>query len=189
MGTGFVGSDRAVVGPADDRARRPRRRQPRRFHRRRRQRATSKFVDEPQQRTGGDGETDIEIVLPSLLLSRRRNDQRAARPHPAVRHVGRRARDLLGAAPNLRIRWNAPRRSRRARSAVQRSSSARESRCAHGTPVTIPFAVPLPEDAPPTAEAVHSSLVWFLEATLILLEVDPGHRNSAPSDSLVVNAP
>jgi hypothetical protein len=36
-----------------------------------------------------------------------------------------------------------------------------------GTPVTVPFAVPLPDDAPPTGEAVHSSLVWFLEATLM----------------------
>jgi hypothetical protein len=36
-----------------------------------------------------------------------------------------------------------------------------------GAPVTVPFAVPLPEDAPPTGEAVHSSLVWFLEATLM----------------------
>jgi hypothetical protein len=35
-----------------------------------------------------------------------------------------------------------------------------------GSPVTVPFAVPLPEDAPPTGAAVHSSLVWFLEATL-----------------------
>ena len=31
----------------------------------------------------------------------------------------------------------------------------------------MPFAVPLPDDAPPTGEAVHSSLVWFLEATLM----------------------
>jgi hypothetical protein len=27
--------------------------------------------------------------------------------------------------------------------------------------------VPLPADAPPTGEAVHSSLVWYLEATLM----------------------
>jgi hypothetical protein len=31
----------------------------------------------------------------------------------------------------------------------------------------VPFAVPLPEDAPPTGTAVHSTLVWFLEATLM----------------------
>jgi hypothetical protein len=32
--------------------------------------------------------------------------------------------------------------------------------------VTVPFSVPLPQDAPPTGAAVHSSLVWFLVATL-----------------------
>jgi hypothetical protein len=32
--------------------------------------------------------------------------------------------------------------------------------------VTVPFAVALPEDAPPTGTAVHSTLVWFLQATL-----------------------
>jgi hypothetical protein len=36
-----------------------------------------------------------------------------------------------------------------------------------GSPVTVPFALPLPADAPPTGEAVHSTLVGFLEATLI----------------------
>jgi hypothetical protein len=36
----------------------------------------------------------------------------------------------------------------------------------NGAPVSVPFAVPLPDDAAPTGEAVHSSLGWFLEATL-----------------------
>jgi hypothetical protein len=36
----------------------------------------------------------------------------------------------------------------------------------NGTPVTVPFAVPLPDDSPPTGTAVHSTLVWFLQATL-----------------------
>lgn len=51
--------------------------------------------------------------------------------------------------------------------AAKRSSWARESRCATALPVTVPFAVPLREHAPPTGAAVHSSLVWFLEATLM----------------------
>ena len=33
--------------------------------------------------------------------------------------------------------------------------------------MTVPFAVPSPEDAPPTGTAVHSTLVWFLKATLM----------------------
>lgn len=37
----------------------------------------------------------------------------------------------------------------------------------NGAPVTVQFPLPLPNDAPPTGSAVHSSLVWFLEATLM----------------------
>lgn len=36
-----------------------------------------------------------------------------------------------------------------------------------GNPVIVPFAVPLPADIAPTSDAVHSSLVYFLEATLM----------------------
>jgi hypothetical protein len=80
-------------------------------------------TDEPQQRINGDGETAVDIVLPTLL-------HRAGETSQVIK---------LGNGIPLR----------------------------NGTPVTVPFAVPSPEDAPPTAEAAHSSLVWFLEATLM----------------------
>jgi hypothetical protein len=54
--------------------------------------------------------------------------------------------------------------------------------------VTVPFAVPLPEDAPPTAEAVHSSLAWFLEATLRYSKWTQGIEQ-VRRPIVVVNAP
>jgi hypothetical protein len=54
--------------------------------------------------------------------------------------------------------------------------------------VTVPFAVPLPEDAPPTAEAVHSSLAWFLEATLSYSKWTQGIEQ-VRRPIVVVNAP
>ena len=61
-------ASRAVVGPADGRARRPRRRHPRRFHASSSAATISRLTDEPQRRTGGDGETDMDIVLPSTVF-------------------------------------------------------------------------------------------------------------------------
>ena len=61
-------------------------------------------------------------------------------------------------------------------------------RCATAHTVTVLFAVPLPEDAPPTAEAVHSSLVWFLEATLMYSKWTQGIEK-VRRQIVVVNAP
>lgn len=54
--------------------------------------------------------------------------------------------------------------------------------------MTVPFAVPLPSDAPPTGEAVHSSLVWFLEATLSYSKWTQGIEH-VRRQIVVVNAP
>jgi hypothetical protein len=54
--------------------------------------------------------------------------------------------------------------------------------------VTVPFAVPLPADAPPSGEAVHSSLVWFLEATLMYSKWTQGIEKVC-RQIVVVNAP
>ena len=52
----------------------------------------------------------------------------------------------------------------------------------------VPFAVPLPEDAPPTASAVHSSRVWFLGARLMYSEWTQGIEQ-VRRRIVVVNAP
>jgi hypothetical protein len=36
-----------------------------------------------------------------------------------------------------------------------------------GVPVVLPFEIPLPADAPPTAAAVHSSINWFVQARMM----------------------
>ena len=52
----------------------------------------------------------------------------------------------------------------------------------------MPFAVPLPEDAPPTGSAVHSSLVWFLETLLMNSKWTQGIEK-VRRQIVVVNAP
>ena len=58
-------------------------------------------TDEPQARTGGDGETDIDIVLPSLVFRAGDTINGSITLTPTRRHVRRRAQDLLGSPPNL----------------------------------------------------------------------------------------
>jgi hypothetical protein len=54
--------------------------------------------------------------------------------------------------------------------------------------VTVPFALSLPEGAPPAGEAVHSSLVWYLEATLMYSKWTQGIEK-VRRQIAVVNAP
>jgi hypothetical protein len=57
-----------------------------------------------------------------------------------------------------------------------------------GAPVSVPFALPLPVDAPPSGEAVHSSLVWFLEASMMYSKWTQGIEKMRRM-IVVVNAP
>jgi len=121
--------------------------------------------DEPQQRVGGDGETDVDIVLPSLTYRAGEtiNGSIVLTPHAdmsdgeIVIYWGHR----LISHPLVRTPAVGGGGKSGPTIKLGKGISLRS-----GTPVTVPFAVPLPEDAPPTAEAVHSSLVWFLQATL-----------------------
>jgi hypothetical protein len=122
-------------------------------------------TDEPQQRTAGDGETDIEIVLPSLVFSAGETISGSITLTPKA--------DMSDG--ELGIYWG---RKRISHPLVRTPAIAGGTKSGptiklgkgialrNGAPVTVPFAVPLPDDAPPTGEAVHSSLGWFLEATL-----------------------
>jgi hypothetical protein len=123
------------------------------------------FDDEPQQRTGGDGETGIEIMLPSLVFRAGDtiNGNIVLTPHTdmsdgeVVVYWGYR----LISHPLVRTPAIGGGGKSGPTIKLGKGISLR-----NGTPVTVPFAVPLPEDAPPTSTAVHSSLVWFLQATL-----------------------
>jgi hypothetical protein len=144
-------------------------------------------TDAPQARTGGDGETAIEIVLPSLIFRAGEtiNGSITLTPHADM------------SDGELAIYWG----RRRISHPLERTPAiaggtksgptiklGKEISLRNGTPVTVPFAVPLPEDAPPTGEAVHSSLVWFLEATLSYSKWTQGIEQ-VRRQIVVVNAP
>ena len=122
-------------------------------------------TDEPPQRTAGDGETEIEIVLPSLVFRAGGTINGSITLTPKT--------DMSDG--ELAIYWGRKRISHPLERTPAIAGGTRSGPTVKlgkgialraGTPVTVPFAVPLPEDAPPTGEAVHSSLVWFLESTL-----------------------
>jgi len=123
------------------------------------------FDDEPPARTGGDGETDIEIALPSLVFCAGEtiNGSIVLTPHAdmsdgeVVIYWGHR----LISHPLVRTPAIGGGGKSGPTIKLGKGIALR-----NGTPVTVPFAVPLPEDAPPTGTAVHSTLVWFLQATL-----------------------
>jgi hypothetical protein len=123
------------------------------------------ITDVPQERITGDGDTDVEIVLPSLVYRAGDtiNGSITLTPHTdmsdgdvGIYWVRRRISHPLVRTP-----------------AVEGGTKSGQTikvgngiRLTNGAPVTVPFAVPLPEDAPPTGTAVHSSLEWFLAAVL-----------------------
>jgi hypothetical protein len=122
-------------------------------------------TEEPQARTAGGGETDIDIVVPSLVF-------RAGETITGSITLTPRADMSDG---ELKIYWGHRRISHpleRTPAIAGGTRSGPSVKLGKGialranTPVTVPFTVPLPSDAPPTGEAVHSSLVWFVEATL-----------------------
>jgi hypothetical protein len=146
-----------------------------------------KVADAPLARTGGDGETEVDIVLPSpffragetingqitLTAQADMSDGELAIywGHRRISHPLERTPAIAGGTktgPTIKL---------------GKGISLRK-----GSPVTVPFAVPLPEDAPPTGEAVHSSLVWFLEATLTYSKWTQGIEQ-VRRQIVVVNAP
>jgi hypothetical protein len=58
-----------------------------------------------------------------------------------------------------------------------------------GAPVVLPFEIPLPTDAPPTATAVHSSLSWFVQARLMYAGFTGHMLERVRRPIVVVNAP
>ena len=57
------------------------------------------------------------------------------------------------------------------------------------TPVTVAFEMELPDDAPPTAAAVHSSINWYVHARLTYRDVDGQLPERVRRPITVVNAP
>jgi hypothetical protein len=148
--------------------------------------ADLQLVDEPQQRTGGHGDTDVDIVLSSLVFRAGEtiNGHIMLTPHTDMsdcelsiywgRHcvshplVRTPATGGTKTGPTVKLGKGIPLRN--------------------GSVVAVPFALPLPEDAPPTSEAVHSSMVWFVEATLMYSKWTQGIEK-VRDQIAVVNAP
>jgi hypothetical protein len=145
------------------------------------------IIDEPLRRTGGDGRTELDIVLPSLVYVAGQTISGSVTLTPTV--------DMSDA--ELGIYWAHSRishpleRSPAAAGGFTRGDVIKLGKgipLRQGAPVSVPFAVALPEDAPPTGQAVHSSLVWFLEASMMYSKWTQGIEKVRRM-IVVVNAP
>jgi hypothetical protein len=58
-----------------------------------------------------------------------------------------------------------------------------------GVPVVLPFEIPLPPDAAPTAAAVHSSINWFVQARMMYAGFTAHMLERVRRPIVVVNAP
>ena len=123
-------------------------------------------TDEPQRRVGGDGETELAIVLPSLIFR--------AGETITGNIVLTPQKDMSDG--ELGIYWayttlSHPLEKTPAAGGGYKSGDrvklGKGIPLRNGTPMSVPFALPLPADVPPTGSAVHSTLMWFLEATMM----------------------
>jgi hypothetical protein len=56
-------------------------------------------------------------------------------------------------------------------------------------PVVLPFEIPLPADAAPTAAAVHSSINWFVQARMMYAGFTGHMLERVRRPIVVINAP
>jgi hypothetical protein len=123
-------------------------------------------TDEPQRRTGGHGDTDVDIALSSLIVRAGEIINGSITLTPRVD----KSDGELGICWGYKLISHPLTRTPAVGGGGKTGPTIKlgtQIALRTGAPVTLPFAVPLPKDAPPTGEAVHSSLVWFLEATLM----------------------
>lgn len=144
-------------------------------------------TDEPQRRVSGDGETELDIALPSVVFRAGEtiNGQIILTPQTDM------------SDGELGIYWayttlSHPLEKTPAAGGGSKSGDriklGKEIPLRNGSPVSVPFALPLPPDAPPTGSAVHSTLVWYLEATLMYAKWTQGIEK-VRRQLVVVNAP
>ena len=145
------------------------------------------ITDEPVRRTGGDGETELDIVLPSLVFRAGEMITGTITLTPQV--------DMSDG--ELSIYWGRKTISHPLEKTPAAGGEARSGdtiKLGKGiplrksAPVSVPFSVPLPADAAPTGETVHSTLVNFLEATLMYSKWTQGIEKVRKKIA-IVNAP
>ncbi|MBX7106994.1 MAG: hypothetical protein K1X57_23185 [Gemmataceae bacterium] len=120
--------------------------------------------DEPMERYDGSGETVIDIALPAPVYAAGQVVQGQVTLTPTA--------DLPDG--DLRVSWQQHRESHPltrnpCATAPEDGPDVKLGKgipLRAGVPVVVPFEVPLPADAAPTASAVHSSMSWAIRAEL-----------------------
>jgi hypothetical protein len=143
--------------------------------------------EEPMERFWGSGDTEIDILLPSPVYRAGEtiNGQIVLRPQM----------DLP--TGDLAVFWQRFRESH----PLERSPAQpgpvdgrivqldKKIPLSAGTQLALPFALPLPPDAAPTASAVHSSLSWFVAARMYYSGFTSHQIERVRRPIVVVNAP
>ena len=144
-------------------------------------------VEEPMERYMGDGATQLDIVMPSPIW-------RAG--EPVTGHLVVRAQQDLPTA-DIAVYWQ----RHREHHPIERypaQSGALDGPPLHlgkkipmhgGYEFGMPFSLPLPADAAPTATAVHSSLSWFVGARIFYSGFTGHQVERVRRPIVVVNAP
>jgi hypothetical protein len=144
-------------------------------------------VVEPIERFSGAGETEIDIVLGSPLYRCGETISGQIVLRPTI--------DLP--TGDLAVYWQ---RQRESHPLVRYPAEGgpidgritqldKKIPLQAGRPVTLPFAIPLPDDAAPTASAVHSSLSWFVAARMFYAGFNGHQVERVRRPITVVNAP
>jgi hypothetical protein len=151
------------------------------------------ITDEPDEPDGpvevlaGAAETMIDIILPSVVFVAGESIRGHAVLTPTI--------DLPDG--DLAVSWQ-QRRSSHPLTRNPSAGGALDGRIVQldkriplraGAPVTVPFEIPLPADAPPTCAAVHSSMDWYVQARLFYAGFNSHMPERVVRPIVVVNAP
>ena len=144
-------------------------------------------VEEPMERYMGNGDTEIDIVIPSPVW-------RAG--EPITGHLACRPQQDLPTA-DIAVYWQREREHHPLERYPGQGGSldgpplylGKKIPMHGGTEFGLPFALPLPADAAPTATAVHSSLSWFIGARIFYSGFTSHQIERVRRPIVVVNAP
>jgi hypothetical protein len=140
-----------------------------------------------QERVAGKGASQIDIAFSSPIFRAGEQVSGELAITPTI--------DLPDGDVNVRLsryRYSHPLERNPAETAIIEGKRVRLRRgipLTAGVPVRLPFALPLPTDAPPTAAAVHSSIAWFVEAQLLYAGWSGPSIERVRRPIVVVNAP
>jgi hypothetical protein len=123
-------------------------------------------TDEPQRRVGGDGKTELDIVLPSTVFRAGESINGEVLLTPQT-DTSDGELGIYWAYTTLSHPLEKTPAASGGYTSGDRHKLGKGIPLRQGAPVSVPFTLPLPADAPPTGSAVHSTLLWFLEASMM----------------------